>query len=473
MRARDKLLFGLLCVWGLGICGLIGMSSIGRNMRNGAIAELRRTAAELPQRPSASTSSPSRTNESLGHTRETQDSIAVYSRLFKQVEMLQKDQAWETVLEAVQRDDSEEFIPNITLKNWTSEERDRVGQFLWLYRSLILEIRRVADTSGPVALLDYSKGYQMELNHLNLLRDITRLLNLDGIFWAEKGDYAETAENAVATMKLARNLAYESLFISQSLRFRMCATAASIIERSIPGKNLSPAVIQTLIAQAAAAIDRESYARAAAMEGEFGIILFERCRNDTSAIEGVFRFGMCPGARTDPITAGLTYVFTSPIGSPLLEFDECFWVESMTELSEAARFPYFKATSLLNQERERSRERAFTRYLNPISAKLTRSSFSFLEQQATHEARMGLMQVGLAVELYHAQNGQYPSSLDAVAPILDGNVPLDPFTGQPFVYQPSGDSFTLYSARDSTQGPNDAPHIPDAQGNIYWRGEGK
>lgn len=60
-------------------------------------------------------------------------------------------------------------------------------------------------------------------------------------------------------------------------------------------------------------------------------------------------------------------------------------------------------------------------------------------------ARLAVAQVAFALELYKAEHGEYPDSLDALAPELLGQVPLDPFTGGPLTYARDGEGFFVYS----------------------------
>ena len=55
------------------------------------------------------------------------------------------------------------------------------------------------------------------------------------------------------------------------------------------------------------------------------------------------------------------------------------------------------------------------------------------------------MQVALALKAYRAKRGQYPGSLAALSAYPGWKLPLDPFSGKPFVYHRKGAGFVLYS----------------------------
>jgi hypothetical protein len=51
----------------------------------------------------------------------------------------------------------------------------------------------------------------------------------------------------------------------------------------------------------------------------------------------------------------------------------------------------------------------------------------------------------LAVEQYKRDRGQYPESLEDLAPDYVPKSPIDPFSGQPFIYRRDGDDYRLYA----------------------------
>jgi hypothetical protein len=61
------------------------------------------------------------------------------------------------------------------------------------------------------------------------------------------------------------------------------------------------------------------------------------------------------------------------------------------------------------------------------------------------EAVMSANRTGLACRLYKSRTGAYPASLEDLVPGLLNEVPVDPFTGKPFVYRREGEGFIVYS----------------------------
>ncbi len=61
------------------------------------------------------------------------------------------------------------------------------------------------------------------------------------------------------------------------------------------------------------------------------------------------------------------------------------------------------------------------------------------------QAHAGLVTVRAALELYRLQNDSYPDSLSDLTPEILPELPLDPFSGKPFVYRRTAFGFDLYS----------------------------
>ena len=67
------------------------------------------------------------------------------------------------------------------------------------------------------------------------------------------------------------------------------------------------------------------------------------------------------------------------------------------------------------------------------------ASFS-MRVYAEIESRLTLAQIALRIEDVRRREGRYPANLDSL-----GELPRDPYTGQPFEYRPEGEGFVLRS----------------------------
>jgi len=58
---------------------------------------------------------------------------------------------------------------------------------------------------------------------------------------------------------------------------------------------------------------------------------------------------------------------------------------------------------------------------------------------------MGTAQIGLARKIYKNQKGHFPEEIAALVPDILEKEPIDPFTGNPFIYKLQEDGFVIYS----------------------------
>ena len=80
-------------------------------------------------------------------------------------------------------------------------------------------------------------------------------------------------------------------------------------------------------------------------------------------------------------------------------------------------------------------------------------------------ARYQLTRVAFALAIYRAENGEYPERLEQLVPAALAELPSDPFTGRPFVYQRTDDGFRLYSVGDNQQDDGGATFDTDPRGD--------
>jgi hypothetical protein len=158
-------------------------------------------------------------------------------------------------------------------------------------------------------------------------------------------------------------------------------------------------------------------------------------------------------------------VYSNPLARPWLNNDAAIYADTLVQISQAATLPYYESEptlSLIQQDvDDLPRTRVLSHHLLPALTGVSRA-------QARHESTLDLMQMGLLLEQYYVDHGAYPESLDPISPALGGTLPVDPFTGDSYIYRPSGDTFLLYGVgidRTDEGGVHGNPH-----GDVVWRG---
>jgi len=459
MRTKDWLLMGLFVATALLVAAFVAFQMVSEARRSAATARVAKSEAvrlyedlaahmgttppdaAAPDGQRDQTDAASHSGTDLAAAVET---IARYQRLFARRDQTLEDNArWD----------------DLHPSQWSEQERQAAEAFLSAHEDLIREIRELADRGGPVYPLDFSAAFAMQLPHLYKLRDWARLLRADALFRAGSGDYATAIEDVVAGLKLGAAVAGEPILISQLVRISMVDIASDALQLAFEPGDLPPDLTHDLMRLLAQSDHRDAFAASFAGEQTFGLRAFEDFLRDGGG-----------WAMGDPSPlAGLgARLYASPIARPWFNMDEAAYADVMDRFRDAVELPYYEAKPLLDQIEQDVQDLPITRVLSRmLLPALARSCAA----QACLEANLDLTQMGIALEQYHGVHGEYPADLSAIAPQLGGAVPVDPFTGQPYHYQPSGGTLLLYSIGMDLE--DDGGTHDRRDGDMVWRGVGQ
>jgi len=256
----------------------------------------------------------------------------------------------------------------------------------------------------------------------------TRLIGFDAFLAAEKGDVRSATERIRSGLGYASKVAQERTLISHLISVAETRMFLSFLEAVCRGRSVDDEILLGLIADLEPGPWRERLARS--ISGE-RILALER---GSAMIKG--------GSRVmagEKLSNRLLYWLLRPILK-----EEVRWQQKkLIAWERIAKEPYFQQRDVLKTDA------AFTERV-PWYFKLT----GFWEggaygtvflKSAQLEATFLAAQTGLACRLYKSRTGAYPESLEALVPGILKEVPIDPFTGKPFVYRREGEGFIVYS----------------------------
>ncbi|MDQ7781159.1 MAG: hypothetical protein RDV41_15800 [Planctomycetota bacterium] len=100
----------------------------------------------------------------------------------------------------------------------------------------------------------------------------------------------------------------------------------------------------------------------------------------------------------------------------------------------------------------------------------------WFRDHACFEARQDILMLGVAVLIYESRNGSLPASLADLIPDPLARLPVDPFTGDSYIYRKTKDGFMVYSVGENLKDDGGTPYDPSegpGEGDISFRVPGR
>ncbi len=251
-------------------------------------------------------------------------------------------------------------------------------------------------------------------------RELARQLAFKASWEQARGNTEAALESIALGMHLANGLADEPLLISGLVRIAAGGIALNALEDLLAQSDTPPAIPARLQAELDAF--REASIQLQFLDGE---------RRYMSAVSAY---------RSNFISRLLVY---TPNQIKLNEYHLI--------LRDAINEPDFQRRRAILApleavvEREKAR-RGGLRW--PFHVIANMSLFPLLDSFEANDrllAQAHLAEQVIALKQYKQENGAYPDSLEAIADRLGGELPQDPFSGEPFRYERDGDGFRLSS----------------------------
>jgi len=311
------------------------------------------------------------------------------------------------------------------------EMQDSIGAYLGKYEEAMTLLHRAGSMKRSRYPVDYTGGFGMRLDHLSTCRHAARLLSLEAVLAAERGDGAGVVRSVKSSLGVARSLRTEPILISQLVRMACRSIVSRGLARVLSRIRLTDAQLRELEAGFTAELDKDMMARAFAGERCCGVGLFRDMR------EGRMR----PGA-----VMKLPQAVNILMMIGLLDKDFKSYLDLMNGYVRALERPMPEQMAATRAVEKKvmgvSRFCFFTRMLVPA---LSRASI----EGARSRARIEAARAALAVERYRLKYGRAPARLDDAAPEFIEAVPVDPFDGKPLRYERRGEGYVVYSVGEN------------------------
>jgi len=334
-----------------------------------------------------------------------------------------------------------------SLSERTAEDWEAAARILQEHDALLTEARRLLEAGVPFPSGDSAK--------FGATRTLARLLSQQAFLDAHTGDLDASLDNVLAVWRVGTVQQEGASVIARLLGFAIESIALESLEYGIPPGELSSQQVRRIVDALATMDYQRALKESLFTNAEEDLESFSRIRGGENIL------AENPHQRTR-ITG---FLYSTPFARPWVRLDEAAYAGIKGRILAAADLPYYEARgeihAITEDQSRLPRSRVMTRYVLGHVPTL-------FELTARYQTLQELAQLGLLVEHHYAQQGVYPEQLDAVAPALGREIPVDPFTGLPYRYEISGDGFQLYSAGVNLQ-DNGGRH-DFHEGDIVWRG---
>lgn len=358
-----------------------------------------------------------------------------------------------------------------TTRPWSDTEFPALAEFLKANDAplqRVIEATRRERYFSPLATPDaqlLSLHYPIEIQN----RLAARLLIMRAMHRLDSGDVAGSWDDILACHRLARltgkSLHSMSLLVSYALN-RMAAVGANAIIRD---PRLSAEQARSCLAD----LDTLPPLREA-----YEVIDFEERLNVIDSYCRLLR-GMAPYHVANRQTPQLsvkdrTIDWNLVLRQANTHLDEMVRIMQIDDPNERdaefkrvenLNFPsagnwkmFVKAFLGASEEMSLEFEKAITMLMWP-------AMFRLREAQMTTAAQAQLTRLGFALAVHRHEHGAFPDSLAELTPGLLNELPLDPCSGQAFVYRRTDDGYVLYSLGYNRTDDNGAGYEDDPQGD--------
>lgn len=352
----------------------------------------------------------------------------------------------------------------------TSEEKTTLEKFLNEKEEAISLLDRAMAYKKCRFPINYEEGYNAEFPHLKYMRKCARLLALESLCQAKKGDVESAVDTSLKIMKISESLSFEPTLISQLVKIAIGGIMINSLEKILSEGNISIRTLEELID--VLEIYREDMSKWLKLA-----YIGERCL----FIETFQKLEYFFPKDTDIDPEKLKYV----MNSRFFKSDLLYGIKIFGELISFTELPMNEAVNKSNvlaievalQAEEAMDGMPFKAWklceLHIFSAMLLPALNKTFITLARNDARIQQTIIVSALKLYKIQYGEYPQNISDISPAIISSLPKDPFTSEDFIYRKQYRSFILYSVGENLEDEGGISCIKDEKGkkviaDIVW-----
>lgn len=253
----------------------------------------------------------------------------------------------------------------------------------------------------------------------------TRLLGIDAVIKAEDGNIEEAIGQCLAARRLLIHYMQEPSLMSYLISMACMKQVAACFNSIVSDREIETETLRKIL---------EEWGSSPWNEGLLWAIESEK----TIGLETALLY----------LKGEYEYEFFNKAGKlfywvfrPAFKTEIIWMARTYDRLQEVARMPYF--TSRDSKEIEQITD-SIPWYYKMMGVLIPNFSATLLKR-ATLEAMYDTARIGLACKVYKNLNGDFPEKLAELPPEILEKIPVDPFTGEPFIYKKDEEGFIVYS----------------------------
>ncbi len=410
-------------------------------------------------------------------TPDSENAALVYQQAFDLLEAEVNEEEFALIRDLLQTDDPSE---------WPEEDAARLKSILEKTSGALELAQQASEMAQCQFELEFWKGFEMLLPHYNGLRRVHGLFLAQALLGLRQGRSKEALESCRIALRVSSAVRHEPTLMAVMFRHGFLIVAQKVVH--LAATALPPAVekCKDLLAEVQQQeIDLRRHLQVA-LEGEraFGLFLYAQLLKGSRVLADLIGMmvtvtptGFEEGPEHEPFASRL---FRSRVGRPVVRRDAAEYLRHMQEVVDVSSQSLPKALKearIVECQFQPLRNLPVVYIPHYVSLILT-SGIQFdkcLGNLAVAIGRCRVTEVGLALEIYKAREGDYPESLEALVPEFFSVLPDDPFTGAPLKYQRDSAELLVYSVgpngkdEGGADGPTPNEREDELKDDMTWR----
>jgi len=259
----------------------------------------------------------------------------------------------------------------------------------------------------------------------------TSLLGFDALFRAQGGDVPGAIDRIRRGLIFTPQVAQEGFLITHLIAGADTRILGYFLSGICNGQKIDDETLLRLIAELDPMPWRERLARAWRGERvyliEAGMWATRAERKELAALVGV----------PLPLINAFGWLVR-----PFIKADIRKTLPVYQEIEAQALRPFYETRDYLKAYAQKTEKLSWYSF---VSKQVLGNVGAAFLKEAMLEATFLVSRIGFACRLYKSRTGEYPENVEALVPGILGEIPIDPFTGKPFVYRREGQGFIVYS----------------------------